>query len=128
LGWKAYCRLAETPNIFRTLDKWIRHRLRTLQLKQWKRGTTTYRELRRLGAPEAVARTVAANCRRWARNARMHLHITLPNAHFEYPLHGPRPSATTPSWAHSRHAHRSDGAARAPATALRPTPARGAGR
>jgi group II intron reverse transcriptase/maturase len=83
LGWKAYFRLAETPRVFTDLDKWIRHRLRTLQLKQWKRGRTMYRELRRLGAPEAVARTVAANSRRWTHNARMHLHIALPNSHFD---------------------------------------------
>lgn len=30
------------------LDEWIRHRLRAHQLKQWKRGTTLYRELRAL--------------------------------------------------------------------------------
>jgi len=83
IGWKAYFRLAETPGIFADLDKWIRHRLRTLQLKQWKRGTTMYRELRRLGAPEAVARAVAANSRHWTRNARMHLHIALPIAYFD---------------------------------------------
>lgn len=82
-GWKAYFRLAETPKIFAELDQWIRRRLRTMQLKQWKRGTTMYRELRRLGASEAVARVVAANSRRWVRNARMHLHIALPNAHFD---------------------------------------------
>ena len=28
LGWKAYFRLAETPNVFDDLDKWIRHRIR----------------------------------------------------------------------------------------------------
>jgi RNA-directed DNA polymerase len=83
LGWKAYFRLADTPGIFRVLDEWIRHRLRTLQLKQWKRGTTMYRELRRLGAPEAVARRVATNSRRWTRNACMHLNIALPIAHFD---------------------------------------------
>ena len=83
LGWKAYFRLAQTPKIFRSLDAWLRHRLRTLQLKQWKRGTTMYRELRRLGAPEAVARRVAANSRRWTLNARKHLHIALPIAHFD---------------------------------------------
>jgi RNA-directed DNA polymerase len=27
--------------------QWMRHRVRAIQLKQWKRGTTTYRELRR---------------------------------------------------------------------------------
>jgi group II intron reverse transcriptase/maturase len=83
LGWKGYFRLAETPRRFRDLDEWIRHRLRTLQLKQWKRGTTMYRELRRLGVPEAVARRVAANARCWTRNARMHVHIALPIAYFD---------------------------------------------
>ena len=83
LGWKAYFRLATTKRIFSDLDQWIRHRLRTLQLKQWKRGTTTYRELRRLGAPEAVARRVAANTRCWTRNARSYLHYVLTNSYFD---------------------------------------------
>ena len=84
LGWKAYFRLAETPRTFARLDKWIRHRLRTVQLKQWRGSSTTmYRALRRLGAPEAVARRVASSSRRWTRNSRLHLHIVLPNAHFD---------------------------------------------
>ncbi len=48
-GWKAYFRLAETPRIFRDLDEWIRHRVRAVQLKQWKRGRTMCRELRARG-------------------------------------------------------------------------------
>ena len=44
-GWKRYFQLAQTPQVFRELDKWIRHRLRALQLKQWRRGRTMYREL-----------------------------------------------------------------------------------
>ncbi len=44
-GWKQYFQLADTPRIFSELDKWLRHRLRMVQLKQWKRGTTIYREL-----------------------------------------------------------------------------------
>ncbi len=48
-GWKAYFRLAQTPKVFQNLDSWIRHRVRAAQLKQWRRGTTIYRELRRLG-------------------------------------------------------------------------------
>jgi hypothetical protein len=64
LGWKAYFRLAQTPRIFRELDEWLRHRLRTLQLKHWRRGTTIYRELRVLGASPAQAARVAGNaCR-----------------------------------------------------------------
>ena len=33
----------------------MRHRLRAIQLKHWKRGTTIYRELRALGASPEVA-------------------------------------------------------------------------
>ena len=71
LGWKAYFRLAQTPKVWRELDQWLRHRLRAIQLKQWKRGTTMYRELRALGAKPDVARRVAANSRRWWRNSGM---------------------------------------------------------
>jgi len=60
-GWKAYFRLAETPRVFRDLDEWIRHRLRLVQLKQWKRGKTVYREMRARGVrPDLAARRVAA--------------------------------------------------------------------
>ena len=44
LGWKAYFGLAQTPRVWRELDEWMRHRLRAIQLKHWKRGTTAYRE------------------------------------------------------------------------------------
>lgn len=37
-GWKEYFKQADTPGVFSDLDKWIRHKLRCLQLKQWKRG------------------------------------------------------------------------------------------
>jgi hypothetical protein len=38
LGWKAYFGLAQTPGVWRMLDEWLRHRLRAIQLKHWKRG------------------------------------------------------------------------------------------
>jgi RNA-directed DNA polymerase len=77
LGWKAYFRLAQTPRVFKDLDKWMRHRLRAVQLKQWKRGKTMYRELLALGAKPDVARKVAANSRRWWRNSGMLLNAVL---------------------------------------------------
>jgi len=77
-GWKQYFRLAETPRIFRDLDEWIRHRLRLVQLKQWKRGKTIYREMKRLGANEDAARQVAGNSRRWWKNSSMLLNVALP--------------------------------------------------
>ena len=83
LGWKAYFGLAQTPGIWRELDKWLRHRMRAIQLKQWKRGTTMYRELRRLGATDAVAGRVAANSRRWWRNSGMLLNSVLTIAWFD---------------------------------------------
>jgi RNA-directed DNA polymerase len=63
LGWKGYFRLADTPQVFRDLDKWIRHRLRALQLKHWKRGRTIFRELRSRGMTVGSAAKVAANGR-----------------------------------------------------------------
>jgi RNA-directed DNA polymerase len=69
LGWKGYFQLAQTPKIWRKLDEWLRHRLRAIQLKHWKRGTTMYRELLKLGAAPSVAKQVAANSRRWWRNS-----------------------------------------------------------
>jgi RNA-directed DNA polymerase len=77
LGWKSYFRLAQTPGVWRELDQWLRHRLRAVQLKQWKRGTTMYRELLALGAIPDVARRVAANSRRWWRNSGMLLNAVL---------------------------------------------------
>ncbi len=77
LGWKGYYRLAQTPKVWQTLDEWLRHRIRAVQLKQWKRGRTMHRELTRLGARPTVAQTVAANSRRWWRNSGMLLNTVL---------------------------------------------------
>lgn len=82
-GWKAYFQLAQTPKVFRELDEWIRHRLRAVQLKHWRRGTTMYRELKAMGASETDARLVAANSRCWWRNSRLRLNRALPIAYFD---------------------------------------------
>ena len=83
LGWKAYFHLAQTPRVWRDLDEWMRHRMRAIQLKQWRRGTTIYRELLKLGASAKVARLVASNSRRWWRNSRMALNKVLTIAYFD---------------------------------------------
>ena len=82
-GWKEYFRLADTPNVMRELDEWIRHRLRLVQLKQWKRGRTTYRELTARGLRPDAAAKVAANTRRWWRNAGMLIHVALPTSYYD---------------------------------------------
>jgi len=82
-GWRAYFRIAETPRALADIDQWIRHRLRALQLKHWKRGWTIYRELCARGMGADAARRVAGNSRRWWRNSAMAIHIALPNALFD---------------------------------------------
>jgi len=83
LGWKAYFGMAQTPNVWRELDEWLRHRLRAILLKHWKRGKTIYRELKALGATEDVAKQVAVNSRRWWRNSALLLNGVLTIAYFD---------------------------------------------
>lgn len=83
LGWKAYFGLAQTPRVWLRLDEWMRHRLRAIQLKQWKRGKTIYRELKALGAAQNVAQRVSANSRCWWRNSDRLLKTTLTIAYFD---------------------------------------------
>jgi group II intron reverse transcriptase/maturase len=82
-GWKAYFQLAQTPRAFRELDEWLRHRLRAVQLKHWRRGKTMYRELLALGASQTDALRIAANSRRWWRNSRFALNRVMPVAYFD---------------------------------------------
>ena len=87
LGWKAYFGLAQTPKVWRKLDEGLRHRLRAIQLKHWKRPSTIYREFKalelELGAAPNVAKRVAANSRRWWRNSDGLLKTVLTIAHFD---------------------------------------------
>ncbi len=83
LGWKGYFQLAQTPKIFRELDEWLRHRLRVLHLKQWKRGTTMYRELRKLGASPDHAQRIAGNSRSWWKNGAKALNRVLTIGYFD---------------------------------------------
>ena len=82
-GWKAYFQLAQTPKVMRRLDEWLRHRLRAIQLKQWRRGTTIFRELRRLGANADLAARIASHARCWWRNSALGLNRVLSIAYFD---------------------------------------------
>ena len=83
LGWKAYFGLSQTPKVWRTLDEWLRHRLRAIQLKHWRRGATIFRELRAMGASVDVASQVAANSRCWWRNSDRLIKTVLTIAYFD---------------------------------------------
>lgn len=95
LGWKAYFRLAETPGVWQRLDSWIRHRLRAIQLKQWKRGPTIHRKMIAMGAPPRLAALAAANSRRWWRSSARGIHHVLTNQWADQ-LGVPRLTTSTP--------------------------------
>jgi RNA-directed DNA polymerase len=82
-GWREYFQLARTRSVFEHLDSWIRRRLRALQLKQWKRGTTAYRELQKLGVSDFWCRMVASAMHRLYWNSNVHAQVALPNEHFD---------------------------------------------
>jgi group II intron reverse transcriptase/maturase len=82
-GWKEYFQLAETPRVFRELDEWIRHRLRLVQVKQWKRGRTVFRELRARGLSPDAAAMAAASTRGWWRRASMGFQLALPASYYD---------------------------------------------
>jgi RNA-directed DNA polymerase len=83
-GWKAYFKLAETPQIFRDLDGWIHRRLRALQLKQWKRGRPTVRELRARRVPDWLAPRGSGHGNRWWWASTLAaMQTALPGAYFD---------------------------------------------
>jgi RNA-directed DNA polymerase len=82
-GWKEYFQLADTPKAFAEYDQWIRHRLRALQLKQWKRGSKIYAEMRRLGLSDAVAAQAAAVNQRWWSCAAKLVHAGLTTRYYD---------------------------------------------
>lgn len=83
LGWKAYFGLAQTPQVWRRLDEWMRHRMRALQLKQWRRASTIYRELIKLGAHPAIARIAASKNGHWWRGSKTALNPVLNVAYYD---------------------------------------------
>jgi RNA-directed DNA polymerase len=83
MGWREYFRLADTPRVFRELDEWLRHRLRALHLKHWRRGLVIYRELRARGLSHVQAAKVAGNSRRWWRNSALELNRAFPISYFD---------------------------------------------
>jgi RNA-directed DNA polymerase len=82
-GWLAYFGFCQTPDVLADLQKWIHRRLRCLVWKQWKRGTTRFRELVRRGvsAPEA-RRTAGSAHALWRISRTPALNTALPNASF----------------------------------------------
>jgi group II intron reverse transcriptase/maturase len=65
IGWMGYYRQANTPSVFEGLDSWIRRRMRQMVWKRWKRGTTRYRNLVKMGVPKWRAQEGAGGKSPW---------------------------------------------------------------
>lgn len=62
-GWVNYFKLADMKSLLQETDEWLRHRIRAIYWKQWKRVRTRIRKLRNLNLPEWVVFEIA-NCRK----------------------------------------------------------------
>lgn len=54
-GWNSYFGFCETPSVLRSLDRWVRRRLRSVIWKQWKRGKVRFRQLTQRGVGKVLA-------------------------------------------------------------------------
>jgi len=82
MGWIGYYRLANTPSVYEDLDSWIRRRLRQIIWKRWKRGTTRYKELVKLGIPKWQAQGGAGGKSPWRMSKSPVINEALSNAYF----------------------------------------------
>jgi RNA-directed DNA polymerase len=83
-GWKSYFGFCQTPSVLGRLDQWIRRRLRSIVWKQWKRGRTRFRNLRKRGVGSALAAQTAGSTHGpWRIADSPALHFALPNAYFD---------------------------------------------
>ena len=83
-GWRAYFGFCQTPEVFDSLDSWVRRRLRAVQWKQWKRPQRRCAELLKRGVSWVYAVTTAASARGpWHLARSQAVQVALPNAHFD---------------------------------------------
>jgi RNA-directed DNA polymerase len=82
VGWIGYYRQANTASVYEELDGWIRRRLRQMVWKRWKRGTTRYRELVRLGVSKRWAQEGAGGTSPWHMSASPVINQALSNGYF----------------------------------------------
>lgn len=83
-GWKGYFGYIETSRVFRDLDSWIRHRLRSVYWKQWKTFQRRKQELRKRGVSRILAVTTAMSSKGpWRISHTPGVRIALQNSYFD---------------------------------------------
>ena len=58
-GWVNYFKLADMKRLLRETDEWMRHRIRAIYWKQWKKVRTRIKKLRSLNIPEWAVLEIA---------------------------------------------------------------------
>ena len=96
-GWHGYFGFCETPSTLRSLDQWVRRRLRAVVWQQWRRGPKRYAELRRRDVGHVLAaQTAGSACGPWRLSNSPALSIAMSNAFFSQlglPSLVPQPTA-----------------------------------
>jgi RNA-directed DNA polymerase len=83
-GWKSYFSFCQTPSLLKTLDEWIRRRLRSMIWKQWKRGPVRFRKLRQRGVSTTLISNTIRSCHGpWRLANSPALSMALPIAYFD---------------------------------------------
>lgn len=83
-GWAAYFKLTETKKVLEDLDGWLRHKLRAILWRQWKRPYTRALKLMKAGLAEERAFRSAFNQRGpWWNSGASHMHLAFPKSFFD---------------------------------------------
>ena len=84
-GWAAYFKLAQTKRALEERDGWIRHKLRCVLWRQWKRPHARARNLMQRGLTEERAWRSATNGRGpWWNAGASHMHAAFPKSWFDH--------------------------------------------
>jgi RNA-directed DNA polymerase len=79
-GWLNYFGCCDTPSILKRLGEWVRHRVRMVQWRLWKRSRRRYDELVKLGVNEETARMTVGSAKgpyRIAQSPALHIGLNL---------------------------------------------------
>ena len=83
-GWAAYFKLTETKRVLEDLDGWLRHKLRAILWRQWKRPYTRAQKLMKAGLTEKRAWRSACNQRGpWWNAGASHMNAAFPKTYFD---------------------------------------------
>jgi RNA-directed DNA polymerase len=84
-GWAAYFKLTETKRALEERDGWIRHKLRCVLWRQWKRSSARARHLLQRGLTKDRAWRSATNGRGpWWNAGASHMHAAFPKSWFDH--------------------------------------------